>query len=137
MKARLKMTEKKNQEEAHVLKKRNYIKMKRRSEYIKMKIKILSQNIPLEKLSSSQLKVLLMHKKRDDDKVSIAKLKRADLLALWLEWQSRPDTIDVLEKSQDYNENNTTQCNPVIVDHHGENSVDINDERNEMVVSTL
>ena len=108
--------------------------MKRKSKYNKMQIKIQSQNIPLEKLSSSQLKVLLMSKKRDNDKVSIAKLKRADLLALWLEWQSRPDIIDVLNKSQDYNENNTTQCNPVITDHHGGNSMDVNDE---MIVSTL
>ena len=67
MKARLEMAEKKNQEEACVLKKRNDIKMKRRSQYNKMKINIQSQNILLEKLSSSQLKVLLMHKKRDDD----------------------------------------------------------------------
>ena len=88
----------------------------------------------MEKLSSSQWKVLSMHKKRDDNKVSIAKLKCAGLLALWLEWQIRPDIIDMLDKSQDYNENNTTQCNPVITDHHGGNSMDVNDE---MIVSTL
>ena len=52
-------------------------------------------------------------------------MKHAGLLVLWLEGQSRLDIIDVLDKSQDYNENNTTQCNPVIVDHHGENPVDI------------
>ena len=37
-------------------------------------------------------------------------------------------------KSQDYNENNTTQCNPVMTDIHGGNSMDVNDE---MIVSTL
>ena len=95
LKARLKMVEKKNQEEARVLKKRNDIKMKRKSEYNKIQTKIQSQNISLEKLSSSLLKVLLMHKKRDDNKVSIAKLKRAGLLELWLEWQS--GRIEIIE----------------------------------------
>jgi len=52
---------------------------------------VLNDNIPADKLSLQQLKVLCMHKKRDDDKVAISKLKRPGLLALWLTWQSRPD----------------------------------------------
>ena len=142
LKARLKMAEKKSQEEARVLQKRNDIKMKRKFEFDKLMIKIQSENIPFEKLSSSQLKTLLMHKKCDDDKISIAKLKRSDLLALWLEWQSRPEMEinNVLNEPQDYIENDTTQCNPVVVDNHGDDLMIVDNEMNEMNemnVSTL
>jgi len=96
-----------------VLKKRNDIKRKRKFEFDKLMIKIQSENIPYEKLSSLQLKTLLMHKKRDDDKISISALKRSGLLALWLEWHSRPDMeINVVlddEQPQDCIENDTTQ----------------------------
>ena len=34
-----------------------------------------------------------MSKKREDDKISISKMKRSNLIPLWLAWQSRPDIM--------------------------------------------
>ena len=57
-----------------------------------------------------------MHKKRDDDKVSISKLKRPGLLALWLIWQSRPDIEVSTIVPQGLSQHNVDN-NPVVIDH--------------------
>ena len=91
LKVRLAMAGKKGHEEARIIQKKNDLLQRRREQYIQLQQKVLNDNIPADKLSLQQLKVLCMHKKRDDDKVAISKLKRPGLLALWLTWQSRPD----------------------------------------------
>ena len=88
LKARMKMAEKKSQDEARIIQKKNDKIMKRQALYQELQQKIASENIPVEKLSIQQLKTLCMQKKREDDKFSISKMKRSDLKALWLAWQS-------------------------------------------------
>ena len=58
------------------------------------------KNIPLSQLSLSQLRLLCQHKKRKDDKVSITKLKRDELLQLWMIWKDRcnEDEIEAATK---------------------------------------
>ena len=58
-----------------------------------------------------------MNKKRDDDKISISKLKRPGLLSLWLEWKSRPDVVIDAELAS------TTEDDPDINDHIGNNMI--------------
>ena len=41
------------------------------------------------------------------------------------------------EQPQDCIENDTTQCNPVVVDNHGDNLTIVGNEMTEMNVSTL
>ena len=65
--------------------------MKPKLQYDQLQQKIINEKIPVEKLSMQQLTTLLMQKKRDDDKVSISKMKRSELVLLWLPWQSRSD----------------------------------------------
>ena len=62
---------------------------KRKFDNLMNKIKI--NNLPLSKLSLAQLQLLCQHKKRKDDKVSITKLKRDELLQLWMIWKDRCD----------------------------------------------
>ena len=99
--------------------------MKRKLQYEQLQQKIINENIPVEKLSMQQLKILLMQKKRDDDKVSISKMKRSELVPLWLAWQSRPDvemedmvgiSNNNTEVSQDHNQQMNIDCDPD-VDH--------------------
>ena len=110
------MVEKKEIEEARIIQKKNDLMIKRQNKYIDLQNKIVKNNIPVEKLSLQQLKVLCLYKKRDNDKVLISKLKRPGLLALWLAWQSRPDigvsTIVPQGLSQHHVDNN-----PVVIDH--------------------
>ena len=65
---------------------------KRKHDEVQTKI---DNGLPIDQLSTSQLKSLCHHKKRKDDKVSISKLKRDELLLLWLNWKSRPDPVSV------------------------------------------
>ena len=116
LKARLAMAEKKENEEARIMQKKNDLMIKRQNQYIDLQKKIAKNNIPVEKLSLQQLKVLCMHKKRDDDKVSISKLKRPGLLALWLIWQSRPDIEVSTIVPQGLSQHNVDN-NPVVIDH--------------------
>ena len=92
-----------------------------------MQQKIINENIPIEKLSMQQLKILLMQKKRDDDQVCISKMKRSELVPLWLAWQSRPnveieDMVGAVisnnntEVPQDHNQQMNIDCDPD-VDH--------------------
>ena len=125
LKARLKMAEKKSQEEARIVQKKNDKIMKRKLQYDQLKQKIIDENVPVDKLSMQQLKILLMQKKRDDDKISISKMKRSELIPLWIAWQSRPDIeiedVGVIvnnntEVLQDHNQQNNNDCDPD-VDH--------------------
>ena len=125
LKARLAMAEKKENEEARIIQKKNDLIQKRRNQYIELQEKIVNQNIPLEKLSSQQLKVLCMNKKRDDDKASILKLKRPGLLALWLAWQSRPDIEVSTIVPQGVSQINVDH-NPVIT-NHGDDTMIVDD----------
>ena len=126
LKARLAMAEKKENEEARIIQKKNDLIQKRKNQYIELQEKIVNQNIPLEKLSTQQLKVLCMHKKGDDDKVSISKLKRPGLLALWLAWQSRPDVeVSSTIVPQGVSQTNVDH-NPVIC-NHGDDTMIVDD----------
>ena len=58
--------------------------------------KMNSNDLPLEKLSAAQLKILCAHKKRDTDTVSISKLKQNKLLSLWISWKDQNDKITTL-----------------------------------------
>ena len=104
-------------------------------------MKIKNNNIPNDKLSLQQLKVLCMHKKQDSDEVAISRLKRPGLLALWLQWQSRPDaevnitTSATLVAPQGPNQNNIDIDDPV-VDNHGDDTM-IVDDSNIIEVSEL
>ena len=131
LKARLKMAERKSHEEALIMIKRNNTKLKQKAQFDELKNKMINENIPDDKLSAMQLKTLLMHKKRDDDKVSISKLKRPGLLALWLEWQSRPEeVIDTIPVPQDESDKIDGHSHPVVDDH-----VDDTNDSNNMDVS--
>ena len=133
LKARLKMAERKSHEEALIMMKRNNAKLKRKAQFDELKNKMINENIPDDKLSATQLKTLLMHKKRDDDKVSISKLKRPGLLALWLEWQSRPEeVIDTIPVPQDESDKIDGHSHPVVDDHVDHDSIG-----NDMDVSIL
>ena len=101
---------------------------KRKHDEVQNKI---DNGLPLDQLSVTQLKSLCLHKKRKDDKVSISKLKRDELLSLWLNWKSRPDPVNVsmsrdhtshvevdIDKEYRHNVNcdeNTTIDNPVLL----------------------
>ncbi len=85
LQARLKMAQKKHKEEERIIQKKNDILTKRKTQYIDLQQKIKNEIIPVEKLTLQQLKVLCMHKKRYVDTISISKLERPGLLALWSE----------------------------------------------------
>ena len=132
LKARLAMAEKKESEEARIIQKKNDLLLKRRNQYNNLQKKIVKDNIPVEKLSLQQLKVLCMHKKRDDDKVSISKLKRPGLLALWLAWQSRPD-IDISTTVPQGLSQHNVDNNPVVIDH-GDDTMIVDDNVDAMEI---
>ena len=54
------MAEKKESEEARIIQKKNDQMIKRQNQYIDLQNKIVKNNIPVEKLSLQQLKVLCM-----------------------------------------------------------------------------
>ena len=95
LKARLKMAEKKNLEVSKIMQKKNERLIKRKMQFDEVVSKMNTENLPLDKLSLAQFKILCAHKKRDSDKVSVSKLNRQELLALWLEWQHRPEVAVV------------------------------------------
>ena len=81
LKARLKMTEKINLENAKIMQKKNERLIKQKMQFDEVVSKINSENLPQDKLSLAQLKILCAHKKIDLDKIYISKLKRQELLA--------------------------------------------------------
>ena len=94
-------------------------------------MKIKNNNIPIEKLSIQQLKVLCMHKKQETNPVSISKLKRPGLLALWLRWQSRPDvevsgSATIVAPPKDLTQN-IIETDPTVEDNHGDNTMIVDD----------
>jgi len=93
---RMKMASKKKEEE-------NKQQQKKHAKWIQQKKKfdeIISMNLPFDKLSIGQLKLLCSYKKLKTDKVCISKLKRLELLPLWLSWKDRPEVhrADALEE---------------------------------------
>ena len=62
--------------------------------------KELNNGLPLHQLSITQLKSLCLHKKNKDDKVLISKLKRDELVLLWMSWKSRSDPVNISTSSQ-------------------------------------
>ena len=86
---RLKMAEKKKAEEMEVMNRRNKKVSDRKQKFDAIMSKIESNDLPLEKLSAAQLKILCGHTKRDTDNVCISKLKRNELLSLWISWKDR------------------------------------------------
>ena len=118
------MAEKKRAEEMEVINRKNKRVSDRKGKFDELMAKINSNNLPLEKLSTAQLKTLCAHKKRDTDTVSISKLKRNELLSLWISWKDRNDEITTLtspvEDSGDVNVDEvpvmmnveSPECNP-------------------------
>ena len=49
--------------------------------------KLTNENIPVEKLSIQQLKILCMQKKRDGDTVCVSKMKRSELVGTRIAWK--------------------------------------------------
>ena len=98
--------------------------MKRKLQYEQLQQKIINENIPVEKLCMQQIKIVLMQKKRDNDKISITKMKRSELVPLRLVQQSQPDVeiedmVGVVvisnnntEVPQDHNQQMNIDCDP-------------------------
>ncbi len=93
---RLKMAEKKRTEEMEVLNRKNKRVSDWKGKFDELMAKMNSNDLPLEKLSAAQLKILCAHKKRDTDTVSISKLKQNELLSLWISWKDQNDKITTL-----------------------------------------
>ena len=93
LKVRLKIVQKKKEEENQVQRKKDKIMMERKRKFDELQAQIESKNLPIEKLSMSQLKTLCSFKKRKGD-ISISKLKRDELLPLWLSWKDRPEVVE-------------------------------------------
>ena len=94
-------------------------------QFDELQTKIKTENLPLEKLSLAQLRILCMYKKRDDDKVSVSKLKRSELLAIWLEWRNRPDDNVNISIPDGCSDINIDHCNH-LVDNHGDEIMIVN-----------
>lgn len=91
-------------------------------------------------LSMQQLKVLCMHKNHDTNQVFISKLKQPGLLALWLQWQSRPDvevngSATMIVAPPQGLSRNIIDTDPAVEENHGDDTMIIDD--NIMVVSDL
>ena len=131
LKAGLEMAKKKNMENIKLIEKKNDRILKRKRQFDEVVNKMKSENLPLDKLSLSQLKILCSHKKRDSDKIYVSKLKRNELVALWLEWQHRPDVAVegistlVLEGHSDDISNEITNRDP-LVDVHDNTIMNVN-----------
>ena len=89
-------------------------------QFDELQTKIKVENLPLEKLSLAQLRILCMYKKRDTDKVSISKLKWYELLAIWLEWRNRLDDDVNISVPEGCSDINSGHCNPLVDDHGDE-----------------
>ena len=125
LEACLKMAEKKRMEDAKMILKNNDKIVKRRMQFDDLQTKIKTENLPLEKLSLAQLRILCMYKKRDDDKVSVSKLKCSELLAIWLEWRNRPDNNVNISIPDGCSDINIDHCNH-LVDNHGDEIMIVN-----------
>jgi len=88
---RLEMAEKRKEEEMQVQNQKKDKVNERKRKFDEINKKLLLDNLPLDKLSTAQLKILCAHKKISSDKLSISKLKRSDLMPLWLSWRNRPE----------------------------------------------
>ena len=103
--------------------KKNERLVKRKMQFDEVVNKINLENLPVEKFSLAQLKILVGHKKRDSDRVSVSKLKRHDLVALWLEWQHRPevavvdDTTTVVPEGHSDIISDDVHYDPLVNDH--------------------
>ena len=93
LKVRLKIAQKKKDEENQLQQKKDMIMIQRKRKFDELRTQIETKNLPYEKLSTSQLKTLCSYKKRKGD-ISISKLKRDELLPLWLSWKDRPEVIE-------------------------------------------
>ena len=85
------MAEKRKEEEMQVQNRKKDKVNERKRKFDEVNKKLLLDNLPLDKLSTAQLKILCAHKKILSDKVSISKLKRSELTSLWLSWRNRPE----------------------------------------------
>lgn len=97
MKVRMKIAQRKKDEEKQVQQNKDKKNNERKRKFDELRNQIDIKNIPLDKLSLSQLKTLCSYKKRKSDKVSISKLKRHELLPLWLSWKDR--VVDEVENT--------------------------------------
>ena len=93
LKVRMKIAQKKKDEENQLQQKKDMIMIQRKRKFDELQTQIETKNLPIEKLSMSQLKTLCSYKKRKGD-ISISKLKRDELLPLWLLWKDRPEAIE-------------------------------------------
>jgi len=100
LKIRMEMAKKKKESEDKVQLKKDKIVNERKRKYDEIQSEIRSKNLPLAQLSIVQLKQLCLHKKRKEDKVSISKLKRDELLQLWMLWKDRCDEDDLQQLSK-------------------------------------
>jgi len=108
LKIRMELAKKKKESDEKVQMKKDKIVNERKRKYDQIQSEIRDKNLPLAQLSIVQLKQLCLHKKRKDDKVSISKLKRDELLQLWMLWKDRCDEDDMKQLSK---------TNPPIVSH--------------------
>lgn len=99
LKVRMKIAQRKKDEEKQVQQNKDKKNNERKRKFDELRNQIDIKNIPLDKLSLSQLKTLCSYKKRKSDKVSISKLKRHELLPLWLSWKDR--VVDEVENTID------------------------------------
>ncbi len=104
---RLRMLKNKKDNEDKVKQKKDNVLLEQKQKYNKIQSEIKEKNIPIGSLSISQLKILCTYKKKPDDKVSISKMKRNELLSLWTQWMHRNDvgirssiTINHIAKKQ-------------------------------------
>ena len=95
LKVRLEMARKKKENEEQVQQKKDKVIHERKRKFDDLMNEIQFKNIPLSQLSLAQLRLLCQHKKRKDDKVSITKLKRDELLQLWMIWKDRSDEHEI------------------------------------------
>ena len=88
--------------------------------------KLTNENIPVEKLSIQQLKILCMQKKRDGDTVCVSKMKRSELVGTRIAWKDWPDdtTDDIVEVvdakvlQQENSQQINIDCDPAVVEDH-------------------
>jgi len=99
LKIRLEMAKKKKDIDDAIQQKKDKMTNERKRKYDEVQNE-LRNGLPLHQLSITQLKSLCLHKKNKDDKVSISKLKRDELVSLWLNWKTRADPVDVSTSSQ-------------------------------------
>ena len=95
LKVRLEIARKKKESDEQLQQKKDKVTNDRKRKFDNLLNEILNKNLPYSELSLAQLKLLCQHKKRKDDKVSISKLKRDELLQLWMIWKDRSDEHEI------------------------------------------